>query len=182
MTDSETSSIDPITDLREKMVEKFLILTDGDYKNAKNLEIGCYNATILFADEKGFLKKWENPIFKNTYLHKCISLFSNLDPNSYIKNDKLLERIKNGELKAYNVGCLKPQQLFPEHWATIIEQKERKDKLAYEIRTEHTVKGMYTCKKCKSDVVIYYQLQTRSSDEPMTTKITCANCGNHWKN
>jgi len=180
MADSETSSVDPIMDLREKMVDKFLILTDGDYKLAKNLEIGCYNETIKYADVKGFLKKWENSVFKNTYIHKCISIFTNLDPNSYIKNDKLIERVKTGEIKAYHVGSLKPQELFPEQWKDIKEQKERKDKLAYEIRTEHTIKGMYKCKKCKSDAVTYYQLQLRSSDEPMTTKITCVNCGNRW--
>ena len=95
MTDSETSTIDPIADLREKMVDKFLILTDGDYKSAKNIEISCYNDTILYADEKGFLKKWENSTFKNIYIQKCISVFTNLDPNSYIKNEKLLDRIKN---------------------------------------------------------------------------------------
>ena len=31
-------------------------------------------------------------------------------------------------------------------------------------------------KKCT-----YYQLQTRSADEPMTTFITCLNCNNKWK-
>lgn len=182
MAESDTSSIDPIIELREKMVDKFLILTDGDYKIAKNLEISCYNDTILFADEKGFMKKWENATFKNTYIQKCISVFTNLDPNSYIKNDKLLEKIKNGEIRAYRVGSLKPQELFPEHWKDIKEQKERKDKLAYEIRTEHAVKGMYRCKRCKGDSVTYYQLQIRSSDEPMTTKITCVTCGNRWNN
>ena len=182
MADSDTSSVDPITELREKMIDKFLILTDGDYKMAKNLEISCFNASLAFANEKGFLKKWDNPVFKNTYVHKCISIFTNLDPNSYVKNEKLLERIKSGEIKAYELANLKPQEMYPEHWKTIQEQKERKDKLAYEIRTEHTVKGMYTCKRCKGDQVIYYQLQLRSSDEPMTTKITCANCGNRWSN
>ena len=182
MTDSDTSSVDNVLELREKMVEKFLMLVDGDYKLAKNLEIGCYNATILFADEKGFIKKWENPVFRNSYIHRCISVFTNVDSNSYIKNDKLIERIKLGDIKAFHVGAMRPHELYPEHWADIKEQKEKKDKMAYEIRTEHTVKGMYKCGKCKHDTITYYEVQTRSADEPMTLFCRCTNCGNRWKN
>ena len=182
MGDSDASSVDNVIELREKMAEKFLMLTDGDYKIAKNLEIGCYNATILFADEKGFIKKWENPVFRNSYIHRCISVFTNVDSGSYIKNDKLMERIKTGEVKAFQVGSMRPQELFPEHWADIKEQKDKKDKMAYEIRTEHTVKGMYKCGKCKHDTITYYEVQTRSADEPMTLFCRCTNCGNRWKN
>jgi hypothetical protein len=39
MADSDTSSVDNVIELREKMAEKFLMLTDADYKIAKNLEI-----------------------------------------------------------------------------------------------------------------------------------------------
>ena len=39
----------------------------------------------------------------------------------------------------------------------------------------------FTCRKCKSNKCSYYQLQTRSADEPMTTFVTCINCGNRWK-
>ena len=180
--ESDTGNLDLVAELREKMIEKFLILYDGDYKASKNTEISCYNATIKFADEKGFIKKWENPIFKNTYIHKCISVFTNLDPNSYIHNSKLIEKVRSGEIKAYEVGNLSSQELFPEHWQEIKEQKERKDKMTYEIRTEQIVRGLYKCKKCKGDKVSYYELQTRSADESTTLFITCCNCYYRWKN
>jgi DNA-directed RNA polymerase subunit M/transcription elongation factor TFIIS len=41
--------------------------------------------------------------------------------------------------------------------------------------------GGYKCKRCKSDDTDYFQLQTRSSDEPMTTFVNCNNCGYAWK-
>ena len=41
--------------------------------------------------------------------------------------------------------------------------------------------GMIQCRKCKSMKTDYYQLQTRSADEPMTTYVTCYNCENRWK-
>ena len=40
---------------------------------------------------------------------------------------------------------------------------------------------MFTCYKCKSTNCSYYQLQTRSADEPMTTYVTCLECGQRWK-
>merc|ERR1712166_36111 len=39
----------------------------------------------------------------------------------------------------------------------------------------------WQCDKCGEKKCTYYQLQTRSADEPMTTFITCQNCGNNWK-
>ncbi len=41
-------------------------------------------------------------------------------------------------------------------------------------------KGIYKCKKCKSEKTWSYQLQTRSADEPMTSFITCVDCGKRW--
>lgn len=47
--------------------------------------------------------------------------------------------------------------------------------------------GVLTCTKqfndgtiCNSKRVYYYQIQTRSSDEPMTTFATCCACGHKW--
>lgn len=40
---------------------------------------------------------------------------------------------------------------------------------------------MFKCGKCKGRKCTYFQMQTRSADEPMTTFVTCVNCGNHWK-
>jgi len=48
-------------------------------------------------------------------------------------------------------------------------------------RTFATTEGMFTCGRCKSTKTTYYQLQTRSSDEPMTTFVACLTCGKRWK-
>ena len=51
----------------------------------------------------------------------------------------------------------------------------------YEIDKGMAMPGMFTCGRCKSDQTTYYQLQTRSADEPMTTFVSCLECGNRWK-
>jgi transcription elongation factor S-II len=40
---------------------------------------------------------------------------------------------------------------------------------------------MFKCRRCGSRSCNYYEMQTRSADEPMTQFITCLDCNNHWK-
>jgi len=40
---------------------------------------------------------------------------------------------------------------------------------------------MFQCSNCKKRRCKYFQMQTRSSDEPMTTFVSCLNCGKRWK-
>lgn len=42
-------------------------------------------------------------------------------------------------------------------------------------------KGRFCCGKCGSWRTDYYQLQTRSADEPMTTFVTCYHCMHKWR-
>ncbi|GJY08162.1 transcription elongation factor TFIIS-like protein [Tanacetum coccineum] len=39
----------------------------------------------------------------------------------------------------------------------------------------------FRCGRCGKRKCTYYQLQTRSADEPMMTFVTCVNYDNHWK-
>ena len=41
--------------------------------------------------------------------------------------------------------------------------------------------NLFRCHKCKKRECTYYQLQTRSADEPMTTFVQCRNCDRRWK-
>ena len=56
----------------------------------------------------------------------------------------------------------------------------KKDKLKYELKPE-AMTDMFKCNRCGSRSCTYYELQTRSADEPMTQFITCLTCKNHWK-
>uniref|UniRef100_A0A3B0MUF1 Transcription elongation factor, putative n=1 Tax=Theileria annulata TaxID=5874 RepID=A0A3B0MUF1_THEAN len=66
----------------------------------------------------------------------------------------------------------------------ILEQSLEACQSDWEIKNiflNNKTKGQFKCNKCNSKITTYYQLQTRSSDEPMTTFVTCLNCNNRWK-
>ena len=46
---------------------------------------------------------------------------------------------------------------------------------------EVMVEGNLQCPKCKGRKIHRIEKQTRSADEPMTTFVTCIDCGNRWK-
>ena len=69
---------------------------------------------------------------------------------------------------------------FPENWKETLELKSKKDKLKYELKPE-AMTDAFKCRKCGSRSTSYYEVQTRSADEPMTQFITCLDCNNHWK-
>lgn len=60
----------------------------------------------------------------------------------------------------------------------LMEQNLRESKAARDTEAET---DQFRCGRCGQRRTKYYQLQTRSADEPMTTFVTCINCGNRWK-
>ena len=65
----------------------------------------------------------------------------------------------------------------------LVDGKEKKNMEKDILYSKKTIpiSDRYHCYKCKKNECTYYQLQIRSSDEPMTTFITCLNCNNSWK-
>ena len=72
------------------------------------------------------------------------------------------------------------QEIFPEHWKRLLDEKFKRETAIYEEKTE-AMTDMFKCGRCKLRKCTYYELQTRSADEGMTIFITCVNCGNRWK-
>ncbi len=68
------------------------------------------------------------------------------------------------------------------------DEKKRKEKIIIDEATNASKKpelkaetDMFVCSKCKQSKTSYRQAQTRSCDEPMTTFVTCSNCGHNWR-
>ena len=164
---------------RNNIVEKIdtLIL---DSSKSRNIEKSIYNYIIKLSKKKNIQRTWKNDIFRNLYLSKVRSIYSNLKSDSYIKNKNFLTLIQNGEIDIQNIANMSVYDIFPENWKETLELKSKKDKLKYELKPE-AMTDAFKCRKCGSRSTSYYEVQTRSADEPMTQFITCLNCNNRWK-
>lgn len=166
-------------EIRNKIVSKLNELLKNN-----NLSIQIEDAIIQFSKEKASQERiprnWENELFRKIYLNKARSLYTNLDTTSYVKNPNFKKKIMEGKIKPNDIPNLTFQQVFPEHWKKLMDEKYKKEKMLYEEKQE-AMTTQYKCSRCKSRKCTYYELQTRSADESMTIFITCINCGNRWK-
>jgi len=158
---------------RENIRKKLKVVLEED-NLAINLEKGIYNYSIKEANSKKIVKKWENPHFSQLYLDRLRSIYIN------IKNKDLLEQIKSGEITPQTLAFMTHQEMNPQQWHSLIERKMKRDASKFNTNIQAST-DMFTCKKCRSKRCTYYELQTRSADEPATIFVTCLDCGKHWK-
>jgi DNA-directed RNA polymerase subunit M/transcription elongation factor TFIIS len=145
------------------------------------LEKGIYNWTVEYANRYKIVKNWGNPRFKLTYASKARSVFSNLDADGYVGNQRLKDRMTvDREFPAQHVAFLRPDHAFPERWKAHLDLKLRRDEHVLEEKPA-AMTDQYKCSRCKKRETIYQELQLRSADEPMSLFITCLNCGHRWR-
>lgn len=158
---------------RENICTKFTEII-GNSITAINLEKGVFNYSLKEATSKKLIKKWENPAFVQVYLDRLRTIYINL------KNDDILVMLRSNELLPQTYAAMTHQEMSPVHWQALIEQKIKRDATKFVTNIQAST-DMFTCKKCKSKRCTYYELQTRSADEPATIFVTCLDCGKNWK-
>ena len=160
-------------EFRKNVSEKLDVILKHT-KTSVNMEKGIYNYAVKEASTKKVVKKWDNPHFVQIYVDRVRSIYFNLN------NESLLQQLADGTIKPHVVAFMTHQELRPEKWEKLIQEKIQRDKYKYETNIEAAT-DTFKCRKCQSNKCTYYQMQTRSADEPMTTFVTCIDCGNRWK-
>lgn len=113
----------------------------------------------------------------NLYKNKVLSLVSNFKQNEQLRLSTVIEHIPAERLCAMTASELASDEKRKE-----IEQLHKEIKLnSVEAKPSEAETTQFQCGKCKQRRCTYYQLQTRSADEPMTTFVTCLECGNKWR-
>ena len=147
----------------------------NNQNQSDNLEKGVYNWALKESTTRKVVKKWDNLYFIEIYQSRLRSVYINLK-----KNPKLFNLITSGEIKAHEIAFMTHQEMMPEKWNTLIDKLAKQNKNKFEVNLQAAT-DTFTCRKCKSKKCTYTQVQTRSADEPMTTFVSCIDCGCRWK-
>jgi len=142
----------------------------------KNAEVSIYNAALADARARNIVPRWSDPAFAIIYITIARRAHANLGSPA----TNLAARVRSGEVAARDLGTLTYQDMRPALWRPLIDAKIARDKSQYAINLE-AASEEFKCFKCGKRKCTYYELQTRSADEPMTTFVSCLSCGNHWK-
>lgn len=158
---------------RDNIREKLFNII-GEQNIAINLEKGVFNYAIQEANRQKLIKKWENQYFTQLYIDRLRSIYINL------KNEEILKQIQTNQLLPQTFAFMTHQEINSSRWKQLIEKKLKVDANKYSNNIQAST-DMFTCRKCKSKKCTYYELQTRSADEPATIFVTCLDCGKNWK-
>ena len=163
---------------REICINKFNNLLN-DLEISKKIEESIYNYTLLQSEIKGIDPSIDDKYFKRIYVNKIITLYNNIDKDSYVQNFNFVKLLYDKDFDIKNIAFLTPQEIHKDHWKKYLDRQTANDEFLYS-RTAGIRTNEYKCGRCKEKQCTYYQLQVRCSDEPMTTFVNCLNCGNRW--
>jgi DNA-directed RNA polymerase subunit M/transcription elongation factor TFIIS len=149
-----------------------------------NLEKSIFHYSVQRVKYRNEVPSWENHVFRECYKNKYCNIVQHL------KNPQcpLTNMINTKQVKSYAVPNMGAMEMWPDGpYHTLYDKRRREEEhrlaLKAALDEEDSYEGMFKCGKCRGTRTSYYQMQTRSADEPMTCFITCINpkCGNRWK-
>ncbi len=150
-------------ELVKNKLSKYVKLKD----NYNKIEESIYNYSVEYANTNN------TPfLLENIYDTKQIEILSLLETSNYI-----LTLIKNDTFDILKIAYMKPEELNPDAYETII----KKTQLEEYKKNEKIGTNIFTCSKCKKANCTVVQKQTRAGDEPPTTFVTCLECGNVFR-
>jgi transcription elongation factor S-II len=159
--------------LRDLVVRRY---TEVGVVSTNALECAILQRCIRECLKQGIDTTWTNTGFWNHYRGRCIQFYENMRAN----DGAWITRLNAGEITPESFAELSAVDLCPERWKKRIEIQIEKDKHLY--TNTGTASIYFYCSGCKKKSKCdYYQMQTRSADEPMTTFVTCLECDKKWK-
>lgn len=163
---------------RENIINKLSLILCVDTNDiTKQIESAIYEYADKECKSKNYVVNWNNKYFIDIYIDRLRSVTINMSHNEHIKNI-LIER----KLNPRDYVFMSHQEINPERWKQLIKEKTIRDENKFNNNQEAST-DLFTCPRstCKSKRCTYYEMQTRSADEPMTIFVTCLDCGKNFK-
>lgn len=167
--------------IRDKVISNFQEIIQDELL-CKEFEDAILHNVKDDAIKQGIDVQWTNRVFWNMYRNKAIALYENLlGENSYVRNtEDWLSKLKSHEITPKDFVNMSAVEMCSARWKESIEKIIEMDKKLYAKNDSASI--FMWCSGCKRKTKCdYYQLQTRSADEPMTTFVTCLECDKRWK-
>lgn len=137
----------------------------------------CDPYRVAVMAETAMFEKWGRTNGPNKFKYRSV-MYNVRDPNNPDFRRKML-------LGIFPPHCI--CELTPDDMASDARQQQNekiKEKALFDCERggpPQASTNQFKCGRCGKHETTYYQLQTRSADEPMTTFVTCVNCNNRWK-
>lgn len=153
----------------------------------QSLEIGkeshVWNDSQIFdaavAVEAAILSNQGKGSVTADYRNKVRSLSLNIKDKN---NPDLRVRVVEGDIAADKLVTMTNEELASDKRKREIEELQMQNLFkAKGAAAQEAETDAFQCGRCKQRKTRYYQMQTRSADEPMTTFVTCTNCNHKWK-
>ncbi|RCV40263.1 hypothetical protein SETIT_9G038600v2 [Setaria italica] len=170
--------------IRELLAEAFAKVS-GETRNDDREEVRNILDEVDACDPFRVAVTVESALFerlgRSTGAHKAKyrSIMFNLRADN---NTDFRRRVLIGQVRPERLPDVSPEEMASD--ARKQENKQIKEKALFDCERGGAPKAttdQFKCGRCGQRKTTYYQLQTRSADEPMTTFVTCVNCNNHWK-
>lgn len=91
------------------------------------------------------------------------------------------DMVENGTIKLCDFSRYESKNVCASQYEELEQKKKETFNKQLSGNTMRSTTDMFICRKCKERKCSYYELQTRSADEPMTKFIKCCNCGFEWR-
>ncbi|KAF8041744.1 hypothetical protein BT93_A0371 [Corymbia citriodora subsp. variegata] len=165
---------DKVRELLFEALSKVTSEADDDMKDEVN---ACDPIRVAVTVESVMFEKLGRSNGTQKFKYRSI-MFNIKDPN----NPDLRRKVLLGEVKPERLITMTPDEMASDQRQR--ENHQIKEKALFDCERGGPPKAttdQFKCGRCGQRKTTYYQLQTRSADEPMTTFVTCVNCNNHWK-
>ncbi len=146
----------------------------------ERIEESIYQYTIEKARERCLQQDICDKYFRRIYVNKLHQIYTNLNADSYVKNEYFLDRILSEEFDLDRLAFLSPQELNHEHWKDMVSKQQAGEEFISKGANLGTKTREYTCSRCKGNDCYTYSVCSRSLDEAPITHVICQ-CGKKWK-